>query len=118
MTGEPTKPGSAPGEAAAAARRILGEFATKQPKEKAVTAAHIEANGGGKTSAQPLDRTANQAAAHGLAPRVQSPPAHNPGESSVRPPRKPGGKGRRPLATKRISKRSTISGILTVGPTI
>jgi hypothetical protein len=117
MTGEPTEPGSAPGEAAAAARRILGGFDTKQLKAKAVTAAHIEANGGGKTSAQPLDRTVNQAAAHGLALRVQSPPAHNPGESSVRPQRKPGGKEGKPPATKRISKLSTIFGILTVDPT-
>ena len=118
MTGEPTEPGSAPGEAAAAARKALGEFDTKRPKAKAVTAAHIEANGGKKTSAQPLDLTANQAAAHGLAPHTRPPPAHNPVGNSARPLKKPGGRGRRPLVTKHTSKPSTTSGISTVGPTI
>ncbi len=107
MTDEPTEPGSAPGGAAAAARRVLGELATPRPTAKAVTAAHIEVSGGKKTSAQPLDLTAIQAAAHGLAPRVQPPPAHSPAESSVQP----GRKERRPLVTKRISKLSTISGM-------
>jgi len=111
MTGEPTGPGSAAGGAAAAARKALGEFDTKRPKAKAVTAAHIEASGGRETSAQPLDRTASQAATLGLALGVQSPLAHNPGESSARLQRKPGGKEGKPPATKRISKRSTISGI-------
>jgi hypothetical protein len=113
-----TETGGALGATEAGARRPLGEPATPRPKARAVTAAHIEANGGKKTGERPLNLTAIQAAAHGLAPHTRPPPAHNPVGSSAQPLKKPGGKERRQLVAKHISKPSTTSGISTAGPTI